>query len=204
MHIRKMVNNELKNKKWYYFPSRRLAVALSLQGWRKAGATVFFTAGFTLLAHVPDPGESAFSYAECPLPGIRPIRPRIRMIRKRVSNSFGPKCGFRPPLPNHVADSSAHHLPAYSPTAVRSGNANASDRRFGISNPTRNHPQKSDRLPLALGPQEERKGILLIGIERRDMLLEVEDPFAQRSCRMQLPHRKFRKRFYVINNLHIV
>ena len=73
MHIRKMVNNELKNKKWYYFPSRRLAVALSLQGWRKAGATVFFTAGFTLLAHVPDPGESAFSYAECPLPGIRPI-----------------------------------------------------------------------------------------------------------------------------------
>lgn len=41
MHIRKMVNNELKNKKWYYFPSRRLAVALSLQGWRKAGATVF-------------------------------------------------------------------------------------------------------------------------------------------------------------------
>lgn len=30
MHIRKMVNNELKNKKWYYFPSRRLAVALSL------------------------------------------------------------------------------------------------------------------------------------------------------------------------------
>ena len=50
----------------------------------------------------------------------------------------------------------------------------------------------------------ERKGILLIGIERRDMLLEVEDPFAQRSCRMQLPHRKFRKRFYVINNLHIV
>ena len=34
---------------------------------------------------------------------------------------------------------------------------------------TRNHPQKSDRLPLTLGPQEERKGILLIGIERRDM-----------------------------------
>ena len=97
MHIRKMVNNELKNKKWYYFPSRRLAVALSLQGWRKAGATGFFTAGFTLLAHVPDPGESAFSYAECPLPGIRPIRPRIRMIRKRVSNSFGPKCGSLPP-----------------------------------------------------------------------------------------------------------
>ena len=28
---------------------------------------------------------------------IRPIRPRIRMIRKRVSNSFGPKCGSLPP-----------------------------------------------------------------------------------------------------------
>ena len=24
MHIRKMVNNELKNKKWYYFPSQSL------------------------------------------------------------------------------------------------------------------------------------------------------------------------------------
>ena len=118
----------------------------------------FFTAGFTLLAHVPDPGESAFSYAECPLPGIRPIRPRIRMIRKGYQIALGRNADrFRPPLPNHVADSSAHHLPAYSPTAVRSGNANASDRRFGISNPTRNHPQKSDRLPLTLGPQEERK-----------------------------------------------
>ena len=35
MHIRKMVNNELKNKKWYYFPSRRLAVALSYKAGEK-------------------------------------------------------------------------------------------------------------------------------------------------------------------------
>lgn len=35
MHIRKMVNNELKNKKWYYFPSRRLAVALYCKAGEK-------------------------------------------------------------------------------------------------------------------------------------------------------------------------
>lgn len=35
MHIRKMVNNELKNKKWYYFPSRRLAVALCYKAGEK-------------------------------------------------------------------------------------------------------------------------------------------------------------------------
>ena len=83
-----MVNNELKNKKWYYFPSRRLAVALSLQGWRKAGATVFFTAGFTLLAHVPDPGESASSY---PLPKEN----HISMVPGAFSPKDAPVAGWQ-------------------------------------------------------------------------------------------------------------
>ena len=97
MHIRKMVNNELKNKKVVLFPVAQARSRFVVTRLAKSRCEVFFTAGFTLLAHVPDPGESAFSYAECPLPGIRPIRPRIRMIRKRVSNSFGPKCGSLPP-----------------------------------------------------------------------------------------------------------